>query len=68
MTNKNNNPLFDPLPDQRGFPNLGTGFEDTDFTSGKTSNEVFDLVFGKPAKKPRVIRIVRPEKHFTKET
>ena len=63
MTNKNSNPLFDPLPDQRGFPSLKTGFEDTDLTSGKTSDEVFDLVFGKP-KKPRVKRIVRHEKRF----
>lgn len=64
MVNKNNNPLFEPLPDQRGFPDLKTGFENADVTSGKTSDDVFYVVFGKPQKKRRTIRIVRPEKRF----
>ena len=59
--NKTNNPLFDPLPDQRGFPDLNTGFESTEVSSGKTSEEVFNLVFGK-TRKTRVKRIVRSEK------
>lgn len=62
MKTKNNNPLFDPLPDQRGFPNLNTGFESAEVASGKTSGDVFDLVFGK-TKKTRVKRIVYPKRH-----
>ena len=50
MTNKKPWTIFDPLPDQTPFPDLGTA-PNKDLLSGKTSEDLFDDIFGVPKKK-----------------
>ena len=45
MTNKKPWSIFDPLPDQTPFPDLGTA-PSKDLLSGKTSREIHREVFG----------------------
>ena len=45
MTNKKPWTIFDPLPDQTPFPDLGTA-PSKDLLSGKTSREIHREVFG----------------------